>query len=150
MKLIRCGFIAAMLAGAALHAEETVHWNDLAAIVNASKPNGSQEYTVVTRIGETIRSRDLWVTSTGLRIPFPGTLLRPDQVLEIQIRHRGRFNYFGWIGNKLCPEPLSCGVPIVLVILPVDWAFGAVATPPLLLVERSRRRRAPRILKILP
>jgi hypothetical protein len=145
MKLIVC----ALLAGAVLHAEETVHWDDLAKIVNASKPNGSQEYTVVTRTGEAIRSRQLWVSPGGIRTPL-NRMLRPDEVAEIQIRHRGRFNYFGWLGGKICPEPLSCVIPpTFLMILPIDWAFGAVATPPMSLIERTRRRKTPRILKIV-
>jgi hypothetical protein len=146
MKLI----VFALLAGTVLHAEETVHWDDLAKIVNASKPNGSQEYTVVTRTGEALRSRGFRVSSQGLQIPFSSTLLRPDQVLEIQIRHRGRLSYFGWLTGKLCSEQFSCLIPpTLLAIVPMDLAFGAVATPPMLLIESSRRRKAPRILKIV-
>jgi hypothetical protein len=150
MKLTHCALLAVVLSGSTIHAEETVHWDDLAKIVKESKPRGSHEYTIVTTTGEKIRSRQLWASAAGLQIP-PFRKLGPDQVLEIQVRHRGRLSYFGWLTDQLCPEPFSCLIPpTFLVILPADLAFGAVTTPLMLPIEGSRRRKAPRILKIVP
>jgi hypothetical protein len=97
--------------------------------------------------------RELVVSAFGLDLGSYRTISR-DQVSEIQIRHRGRLTHFGRVTDRYAchGDGYDCIFldPRVLLVLPVDLALGAVATPPMLVVEGSRRLWPARILKIMP
>jgi len=154
MKCINRALLSLLLAGGMVHAAETVHWDDIAQVVaQRSRPGGSIEYTIVTARGERIKTRVFTVSSAELLI-CPDRTLPRDQVAEIQIRHRGRFIYFGQVLGGLCTgdgyDCLFFDGTIALALLPIDLAYGAVATPLMLIVESARRLAPAKILKIVP
>jgi len=143
---------SAMLTAPLVRAEQTVQWADLPKIVKKAQRGWSREFTIVTKGGEKTKSRQLMVSASGLLLEPDWRMIPKDQVSEIQVRHRGRLSYFGWLEGKRPPDP-DFGYlfdPVAWLILPFDLAFGAVATPPMLAIEGSRRLRPAKVFKIQP
>jgi hypothetical protein len=147
MKLTNCVLLSAMLVAPLVRAEETVQWGDLPKIVEKAQRTGSREFTVVTKTGEKKKGRQLLISTSGLEVGPNWRRIPRDEVVEIQVRHRGRLSYFGRV-FATCEECLL--TPVVFLMVPLDLAYGAAATPPMLVVESVRRLMPPKVLKIAP
>jgi hypothetical protein len=144
----------AMLLPGLVQAEETIHWDDLTKIINDGKHDESREYTIVTESGLKLKTKELSISQAALQVLQPYQLIPHDQVKEVQVRHRGRLSYFAWILNKYCDgrgDEYGCLFdPTVLILLPIDLAYGAAATPLMLPIEGVRRLLPAKIYKIAP
>ena len=146
MKLTHCILFSAMFSAPLVQAAENVQWADLPRVIWKAEQGGSTVFTVVAKSGEKKKGWRMLIPDSGVRFE-PDPLIHRDQIFEIQVRHRGHLSYFGRVFPRCdeCVRP-----PSVLLIVPVDLAFGTVATPPMLVVESVRRLMPAKILKIVP
>jgi hypothetical protein len=148
MKLTHCVLLASLLIVPFARAQQTVSWADFTKIVQDLRADQSLEYTVLTKSGVKKKISGWYVYAEGVHL-IGSTNTRPDQIVEIQVRHRGRMNYFGRVEEGVCA--VACDQLMQALVFPVDAAFGAVATPPLLVVEGTRRLFSPvKTYKIVP
>jgi hypothetical protein len=135
--------------------EDVLGWSDLQTrVISASASDRRCEFVVMTKSGEKYTSRYLGFGPAGIgldrewfALPYLDKWIQREQVEEVLVRHRGRLS-FGVIEHHFaCVDDLGCVFdPIPALVLPIDLAFGLIATPPMLPIEAVRRIGSTRVL----
>lgn len=139
-----------------VQAAETVTWSELAKIAQKD-----QDYSILTKAGETFRGRQLMVGPSGVRFAESGTAIPREQVAEIHIRHHDSFGHAllapaGKLFHEINPASgqdwyfPTYAVLFLPVLLPVALGIDVAATPFTAAAESARRLRPATVITVAP